>query len=202
MEYYTPAQASVVAKLPLKTVHKLIDRRLIRPHRRRVGRRLQRLLSEEQLIYLRLEAEGVRLLPLASRRQIARAVEASPGIDAVALSEGQAVIVQAKIARRQVKQELARLKRAQAMAVSNPEIMQGTAVYRGTRIPVDLVSDMLAQGATVEEILDGYPALDRDKVELAPLYVSAFPHRGRPIRRPWAKHKPIRVIYQRRVASE
>ena len=79
------------------------------------------------------------------------------------------------------------------MVVSDPEVMGGTPVYRGTRIPVDLVATMSAQGATVEEILDGYPALNREKVELAPLYVAAFPRRGRPARRPWAQRKPIHV---------
>src|SRR5215472_13453325 len=190
MEYYTPVQASVVAKLPLKYIHKLIDRRLIRPHRRRKGRRLERLLSEEQLIYLRLEAEGVRLLPLAARRQVAAIMEASPGMDAVSLSEGHAIVIQAKTARREVKEELVRLKRAQQMVVSDPDIMQGIPVYKGTRIPVELVCDMLAQGARIEEILEGYPALNREKVELAPLYMNAFPRRGRPPRRPWARRKP------------
>jgi uncharacterized protein (DUF433 family) len=79
------------------------------------------------------------------------------------------------------------------MIVSDPEIMRGTPVYRGTRIPVDLIADMLSQGATPEEILAGYPALDREKVELSPLYVQAFPRRGRPASRPWAKRKPIRA---------
>lgn len=65
---YTPAQASAIAKLPLKAVQKLIDVRLIRPRRVRSGREIQRLLSPDQLVYLRLEAEGVRLLPLAARR--------------------------------------------------------------------------------------------------------------------------------------
>jgi uncharacterized protein (DUF433 family) len=88
----------------------------------------------------------------------------------------------------------ARLKRAQQMVISDPEIMQGTPIYRGTRIPVDLVADMLGQGASVDEILEGYPALDREKVELAPLYMSAFPRRGRPVRLPWEKQKPIRTM--------
>ena len=79
------------------------------------------------------------------------------------------------------------------MIVSDPEIMRGTPVYRETRIPVELIADMLSQGAKPEEILEGYPALDREKVELAPLYVQAFPRRGRPASRPWAKRKPLRV---------
>jgi len=79
------------------------------------------------------------------------------------------------------------------LAISDPEIMRGTPVYRGTRVPVELVAEMLAGGASVDEILDGYPALDRERVELAPLYMRAFPRRGRPSRRPWAEQKPVRV---------
>jgi len=66
--------------------------------------------------------------------------------------------------------------------------MGGTPVFKGTRIPVDLVATMTAQGATVDE---RYPGLNREQVELAPLYVAAFPRRGRPARRRWAKQQPI-----------
>jgi uncharacterized protein (DUF433 family) len=91
-----------------------------------------------------------------------------------------------------------RLERAGDMIVSDAEIMRGTPVYRGTRIPVELIADMLGQGASYEEILAGYPALDREKVELAPFYIQAFPRRGRPIVRPWARQKPTRVTRQGR----
>ena len=174
---YTPAQASAVANLPLTAVHKLIERRLIRPRRLRSGRSILRMLSREQVLYLRLEAEGVRLLPIASRRAIAKKIESSPEIDAVFLTEGSAVVVQVKSVRLELDEDFKRLERAEKMIVSDPEIMRGTPVYRGTRIPVELIADMLSQGATPEEILEGYPALDREKVELAPFYVQAFPRR-------------------------
>src|SRR5260370_30878412 len=96
---YTPAQASAVANLPLQAVHKLIERRLIRPRRLRTGRSIQRMLSREQVLYLRLESEGVRLLPLAARREIARTIESSPEIDAVILNEGSALTIQVKAVR-------------------------------------------------------------------------------------------------------
>jgi uncharacterized protein (DUF433 family) len=67
--------------------------------------------------------------------------------------------------------------RVEQMLVSDPEIVGGFAVYKGTRIPVDQVRAMTAQGASVEEILEGYPALNREQVELTPLYVAAFPRR-------------------------
>lgn len=190
---FTPAQASVVANLPLKSVHKLMDIRLVRPVRRRVGGKVQRFLSAEQLLYLRVEGEGVRLLPIDARREVALAIEKSPRADVVRLKEGQAVAIHLKEARKRVEKDLNRLKKAEAMAVSDPEILRGTPVYRGTRIPVELVADILAQGATPKEIVEGYPALKLEMVELASLYVRAFPRRGRPLQRPWAKQRPIRV---------
>jgi uncharacterized protein (DUF433 family) len=198
---YSPAEASAIAKLPLRAVHKLIDSRLIRPHKLRRGNRVQRLLSPEQLVYLRLEAEGVRLLPMDSRREVARAIESGAGADLVAVSGSSVLFVQVKGARRDVERELKRLRKVEQMVVSDPEVMGGTPVYRSTRIPVDLVATMMAQGATVEEILEGYPALSRERVELAPLYVAAFPRRGRPARRPWAKEKAVKIVRSTRAVK-
>ena len=199
---YTPAQASAVANLPLPAVHKLIERRLIRPRRLRRGRSIQRMLSREQVLYLRLEAEGVRLLPIAARRAIAKKIESSPEIDTVVLTEGSALVIEVKSVRLELDSDLRKLERAENMIVSDPEIMRGTPVYRGTRIPVELIADMLSQGANPEEVIEGYPALDREKVELAPLYVQAFPRRGRPASRPWAKRKPLRVTRHPRTLAE
>ena len=95
---------------------------------------------------------------------------------------------------------LRRLVQAERMIVSDPDIMKGTPAFRGTRIPVHAVADMLGQGATAEEILEGYPALTREAVELAPVYAKAFPRRGRPPARPWARQRPRRVT-QDRLAS-
>lgn len=44
-------------------------------------------------------------------------------------------------------------------------------MFKRPRIPVDLVADMLAQGAGPDEILEGYPTLNEEMLSLAPLYV-------------------------------
>ncbi|MEX2301680.1 MAG: DUF433 domain-containing protein [Bryobacterales bacterium] len=183
---YTPAQAAAATGLSLAAVHKAIDTRLVKPRISKGGTK-RRLLTKEQLLFLQLQADGVRLLPLQSRRELARAIERSPQVDAVQVGNAQALVVEVKTARRKLATALARLARAERIANRDPEIMSGAPVYRGTRIPIHLVADMLAQGASVEEILEGYPSLDRTKVELAPLYVRAFPQRGRPPHRPRAK---------------
>jgi uncharacterized protein (DUF433 family) len=194
---YTPAQAAAVTGLSLPAVHKAIECRLIRPKVVREGRSLYRLLSKPQVLYLQLEANGLRCLPLATRRQIARAVEQAPNIDTVAVLPGGAVVVEIKSTRKQMEGALRRLAQAERMIVSDPDIMKGTPVYRGTRVPVHAIADMLAQGTTVEEILEGYPALTREAVELAPVYAKAFPRRGRPPARPWSRRQPRRVTHNR-----
>jgi uncharacterized protein (DUF433 family) len=193
---YTPSQVSAVTGLPLLAVHKAIEYKLIRPKRVREGHFVHRLLSRSQAIYLRMEAKGLRSLPLAARRQVARAVERDSGIDAMFISEGSVILIQCKSARKDVETGLRRLAEATRMVESDPEIMRGAPVYKGTRIPVHAIADMLSQGATVAEILAGYPALNREKVELAPMYVKAFPRRGRPVVRAWARRPPRRFDHR------
>jgi uncharacterized protein (DUF433 family) len=197
---YTPSQVSAITGLPLPGVHKAIEHKLIRPRLVREGHVIQRLLSRAQAVFLRLEANGLKLLPLAERRQVARTIERDSGIDAICVSEGSVILIQCKAARKEVDAGIRRLVEATRMIESDPEIMRGTPVYKGTRIPVHAIADMLSQGATVEEILEGYPALTRERVELAPMYVKAFPRRGRPVVRPWARRPPRRVSRRRLVS--
>ena len=187
---YTPAQAAVLTGLPLFAVHKAIDSRLIRPRATRSGTTVRRLLTKEQLIFLQLEAAGLRLLPLGTRREIAELLQQSPKTNRLPVGDGTALRIEIKPARRKVESQLKHLARIEEMVVSNPDIMRGTPVFKGTRIPVDLVAGMLAQGATASEILEGYPTLDKERIAVAPLYMRAFPRRGRPSRRPWHGKKP------------
>jgi uncharacterized protein (DUF433 family) len=189
MNGYTPSQAAALTGLPLAAVHKAIDCRLIRPRMARSGATVRRLLTKEQLIFLQLEAEGLRLLPVGTRREIAEKIQSSPRTEELPVANGTALRIKIGAARRKVESQLKQLARIEGMVVSDPEIMRGTPVFKGTRIPVDLVADMLAQGATAEEILEGYPTLDKEKVAIAPLYKRAFPRRGRPSRQPWQRKK-------------
>ena len=189
MDGYTPSQAAAITGLPLAAVHKAIDSRLIRPRSARSGATVRRLLTKEQLIFLQLEAEGLRLLPVGTRREIAESIQRSPETEKLPVANGTALLIEIGAARRAVESQLKQLARMEEIVVSDPEIMRGTPVFKGTRIPVDLVADMLAQGASAEEILEGYPTLSKEKIAIAPLYMRAFPRRGRPSRRPWQGKK-------------
>jgi len=45
---------------------------------------------------------------------------------------------------------------------SDPEVMGGRLVFRGTRIPIEVLFDNLADGLSLDEILDSYPNLRRE----------------------------------------
>lgn len=73
-----------------------------------------------------------------------------------------------------------RLREAEAAVSSDPAVMSGTEVLRGTRVPVHDVAASASAGATVEEIRDAYPSLSEQQVNLAVVYAAAHPPRGRP----------------------
>ena len=46
---------------------------------------------------------------------------------------------------------------------SDPEIMGGTPVFVGTRVPVRILLDYLAGGDPLEEFLENYPSVSREQ---------------------------------------
>ena len=66
------------------------------------------------------------------------------------------------------------------MVTISDDIMGGTPVISGTRVPVHDVAAALAAGVPAKEILEDYPSLTEDRLELAALYAEANPLRGRP----------------------
>ncbi len=54
--------------------------------------------------------------------------------------------------------------------VINPKVMVGKPVIKGTRVPVDTIVRLIAQGMKIEEILEDYPNLSKDDIKAALLY--------------------------------
>ena len=46
---------------------------------------------------------------------------------------------------------------------SDPEIVSGTPVFVGTRVPVQALLDYLEGGETIEEFLDDFPSVSREQ---------------------------------------
>ena len=55
---------------------------------------------------------------------------------------------------------------------TKPQVLTGKPVIKGTRIAVEWVVELLAQGWEVDEILHQYPALTQDDIQACLHYAS------------------------------
>ncbi len=55
---------------------------------------------------------------------------------------------------------------------SNPKIMLGKPVIRGTRIPVELILRKLGEGAAEVDLLEAYPRLTSEDIRAAMIYAA------------------------------
>jgi uncharacterized protein (DUF433 family) len=205
-ELLTASEAAVVAAVSLRDVNRLIDESILPDSflGKRGGRHVlaaacsliafyfesaKRLTAEERLWAIK-SAEprlGNRTLPTLLKedwtlRHEFLTIDLGPFL-------------------RRASERLARLKEARAMVVSSPEVLGGTPVIRGTRVPVYDVAASVAAGIPRDRILAAYPTLKPDQLELAALYADAVPPRGRPRTRREAP-KRAAIITDRRVSRK
>ena len=46
----------------------------------------------------------------------------------------------------------------------DPEVMGGTPVFKGTRVPIQTLIDYLEGGESIDDFLRGFPTVTRDQV--------------------------------------
>jgi uncharacterized protein (DUF433 family) len=52
----------------------------------------------------------------------------------------------------------------QPLGTCSPEIMSGTPVFAGTRVPIQALLDYLEGGETIDDFLAGFPTVKREQV--------------------------------------
>ena len=51
-----------------------------------------------------------------------------------------------------------------ALVISSPDVLGGTPVFAGTRVPVQTVVEYLEEGETIDNFLQGFPTVRREQV--------------------------------------
>ena len=51
------------------------------------------------------------------------------------------------------------------IVTQDPEILGGTPVFSGTRVPIDSLVAHLKAGDTLDDFLDGFPSVSREQAE-------------------------------------
>lgn len=178
---YTPAEAGAVSGLKLKAVHNAIDKRIIETvaepaigTRRAEGR----FLTRQSLVFLRVWRGVGDTLSAERRERLFEAIAATPAAKTVKADD--LLIVDVGEARKQVERGVRDLEDAEAIVVRDKATMGGEPVFKGTRVPVYGIVAMMDAGASAEDLLSGYPKLTARMLDLARVWVSAHPRRGRP----------------------
>jgi uncharacterized protein (DUF433 family) len=187
---FTPAEAAVLTRLPLKVVNNAIDKGTVATVPGTPRRYGYRLLDWRGLISLALERRlADRFLPRL-RREVFDAMADAPR-DTLSL-DGGFLKIDLRGPRRELAISIRTLRRARDSVVTDADIMGGEPVFRGTRIQVHRIAALLEQGETEADLLEGYPRLTAEMLRLAPLYAAAYPLRGRPRVQPWHGQAPVK----------
>jgi uncharacterized protein (DUF433 family) len=186
---FTPTEAAILTHLPVKAVNNAIDKKTIPTVTGRRAGHATRLLDLRALMSLTLERRlADRFMP-ELRREVFDALATAPR-NRVSV-EGGFLTIDLREPRRELAASLRTLRRAREVVISDPETMGGDPVFRGTRVPVHLIATLLGQGSTETDLLEAYPRLMAEMVQLAPIYVAAYPLRGRPRAQPWHDQPPV-----------
>jgi uncharacterized protein (DUF433 family) len=185
---FTPTEAAVLTGLSLKAVNNAIDKKTVSAV---PGQEGGRLLDARALMSLSIERRlSDRIATPELRRRVFDALAAAPRNE-ISL-EGGLLKIDLREPRRELAASMRDLRRARHIVVSDPEILGGEPVFRGTRVPVHLIAELVAQGSKPAELIESYPRLTAEMVRLAPVYAAAYPLRGRPRRQPWRDQQPVR----------
>jgi uncharacterized protein (DUF433 family) len=183
-----PTEAAIVARVALRDVNRVIDERILPEGFFSLddGRRVaatactlisfyfdsaKRLTSEERLFAIR---------EVGGRLHRFRAVALAALVEEDWTVHDEFLTIDLAPFVRRTKERMERLAAAREMVVSDPDVLGGVPVVRGTRVPVHDIAASIAAGLPTDRILAAYPSLNADKVELATIYAEANPARGRP----------------------
>lgn len=178
---YSPREAAAVAGLPLAAVQKAITGRSVpaRLDARSGGRRIGETALLALALARALPAE-LKVLPRDAYALLRRAGRVRADQLGGELEVGGVVRIDTGAALADTLRRMRLLALARQVVVSDPAILGGTPVIRGTRITAQALLDRVRDGDTAADILADYPDLPRDTVEAALLYAEAHPPRGRP----------------------
>lgn len=186
LQIYSAAEISAVTGASVRAVYKVLGERL--PQGLSVQRDRQQYLTRWGAVCFVIDREMPKDVPVAVRRQLYTTILKRQSAIRVQHDCGiLSYVVDVKAVADRVDGDLAQYRDAMSLIVEDASIQGGAATFRGTRILVHQIADLMAQGATEAELREDYPRLTPAMLSAAPVYARAHPRRGRPKAPPWRK---------------
>ena len=185
-ETYSAAEISAVTGASVRAVYKAMGERL--PRGLSVQRDRQHYLTRWGAVCFIIDREMPKDVPVAVRRRLYTIIAERQSAASVQHDRGiLSYVVNVKAVADRVDGDLARYREAMGLIVEDAAIQGGAATFRGTRILVHQIADLVAQGADEAELSEDYPRLTPAMLAAAPIYARAHPRRGRPRAHAWRK---------------
>jgi uncharacterized protein (DUF433 family) len=183
LERLTTSEAAVAAGVSIPQIHRIIDERILP----------EDLYSTSQMRTFRTDACVLIAFYFETADQLTAQARLRTIRNALAHCSGWAqwencivedhfVTVRFHDIWKNVDIRLHQLMKAREAVAEDPEILGGTPVIKGTRVPVYDIAAARDAGTPIDRILKSYPSLKDWQVELASVYARAVPQKGRPKR--------------------
>jgi uncharacterized protein (DUF433 family) len=183
MERLTTSEAAVAAGVSIPQIHRIIDEKILPEHLYSTAQ--MRTFRTDACILIAFYFETAESLTAQARLRTIREAMAHCGSweqwrDCTV--EDSFITIRFREIWKGVEERLRQLAKARQMVIEDPEILSGTPVIKGTRVPVYDIAAAIDAGTPIEKILKSYPSLKDWQVKLSPVYAKAVPPRGRPKR--------------------
>lgn len=182
-ETLTPTETAVVSGVSVRDVHRVIDEHILPENF--YDMREARSFKSHACVFISFYFGAADRLTSEERQRaitLASNYPFDPNIS-TRLVQDEFLTIDLTPFWKGVDERLVRLNAARTLISMDDEILSGTPVIKGTRVPVYDVAASVAADIPMERILSSYPSLSREQVELAALYAEANPQRGRPRQR-------------------
>ena len=182
-EALTPAEAAVVSGVSVRDVHRVIDEHIL-PESFYDTQGARSIKSHACVFIAFYFGAAGRLTSEERQRAITLASRNSSDVKPRTRTiQDEFLTIDLAPFWKGVDERMVRLNAARAQVIEDNEILSGTPVIKGTRVPVYDVAASVAAGIPMERILSSYPSINREQVELVALFAEANPQRGRPRQR-------------------
>ncbi len=187
---YSISEAAAIAEMPPKTIRTALNKKILSPSsRRRVGRSVRYGFSIEEIVFVKLLAElpfSVSKTDKTALKQLLARGSGTvdqwrlAGADIVFSAGDLTVLFECKNIRRRITRNATMYERGKGRIASDPQIMGGEPIFRGTRIPLEHIAGLFRKGASESEIAEDFPQLTRQDLAFARLHSRLGARPGRP----------------------
>jgi uncharacterized protein (DUF433 family) len=185
----TPVETALVTGVPLKEVYKVARERL--PGGLVVRGKTRMAFRPLAAVCIRIDHRLPKDISVKVRKAFYAEFKRNPQASTLEHKAGAlSYRVETSDAAEAVTAGLTAYREAMDVIVEDPEIQGGAATFKGTRILVHTVADLLGAGASLAELKQDYPNLTDAMIDAARLFARTHPKRGRPRKPTWRSEAP------------